>query len=64
MPEKPLVDIRTVVVEPDLPKSKKILEYVRQIGDPYHYKCGKFTVTARFPEVGPSLEECLQGIMS
>lgn len=61
---KLLVDISTVMVERDLPKLEKTIDYVRQIKDPYHYTCGKFTVTARFPDTGPSLEDCLQGMMA
>lgn len=58
-----LIDISTINVDQDLPKFQKTIEYVRQIKDPFHYKCGKFIVTARFPENGPSLEDCLEGIM-
>ena len=58
-----LVDIRTVKVEPSLPKCEKIIEHVRQIKDPYHYKCGKFSITERHPLTGPKIEECLKGMM-
>ena len=59
-----LVDIRTVTVEQDLPKPERIIEYVRQLKDPYLYICGKYTITARHPDSGPTLEECLQGMMA
>jgi hypothetical protein len=59
-----LVDIRTVIVDKSLPKQERVAEYIRQIKDPYHFKCGKFTVTARFAETGPSLEDCLQRLMA
>lgn len=59
-----LVDIRTVKVEPSLPKQEKIVEYVRQIKDPYHYKCGRFTITECHPLTGPTIEECFQGMMA
>lgn len=59
-----LVDIRTVMVEPDLPKREKIVEHVRQIKDPLHYKCGKFTITECHPLTGPTIEDCLQGMMA
>ena len=59
-----LVDIRNVSVDKDLPKQERIAEYIRQIKDPYHFKCGKFTVTVRFNESGPSLEDCLLRLMS
>ena len=57
-----LVDIRNVNVDRNLSKEERIAEFVRQIRDPYHFRCGKFTVTARFAEDGPALEDCLQRI--
>jgi hypothetical protein len=59
-----LVDIRTVTVDKNLPKQERIIEFIRQIKDPYHFKCGKFTVTARFTEGGATLEECLQRLVT
>ncbi|MCL2776036.1 MAG: hypothetical protein FWD71_22230 [Oscillospiraceae bacterium] len=58
-----LIDIREVLVDKNLPKHERIAEYIRQIKDPYHFKCGKFTITAKFAESGPTLEDCLQRIM-
>ena len=55
-----LVDIRDVSVDKNLPKDERISEYIRQIGNPYHFRCGEFTVTIAFDPLGPSLEECLQ----
>ena len=54
-----LVDIRDVNVDKNLPKQERIAEYIRQIKNPYHFKCGKFTVKVRFAESGPSLEDSL-----
>lgn len=59
-----LVDIRDVQVDKTLPKEERVAEFVRQIKDPYHFRCGKFVVTARFAEDGPTLEECLQRIIA
>jgi len=59
-----LYDIRNVRVNSQLPKREKIAEHVRQIGNPYHYKCGKFTITEKFQKNGPSIEQCLQGMMA
>lgn len=55
-----LVDIREVSVDKNLSKEQRIEAFIRQIRDPHHFKCGKFTVTARFSESGPPLEDCLQ----
>jgi len=59
-----LVDIRDVTVDKNLPKHVRIAEFLRQIKDPYHFKCGEFTVTARFAEDGPTLEDCLERLMA
>ena len=58
-----LVDICDISVDRDLPKEERIAEFVRQIKNPYHFKCGKFTIRASFPSEGSTLEECLRGVM-
>ena len=59
-----LVDIRDVSVDKNLPRQERIAEYIRQIKDPYCFKCGNFTITARYSEKGPTLEECLERMMA
>ena len=59
-----LVDIRNVNIDKNLPRQERIAEFVRQIRNPYRFRCGKFTVTARFAEDGPTLEDCLQRIVA
>ena len=59
----PLVDIRDVSVDQSLPKEERIAEFLRQIKNPYCFRCGKFTVRARFAENGVSLEDCLKQIL-
>lgn len=58
-----LVDIRDVHVDPNLPKNERIKEYLCQIKNPYCFKCGGFTVHARFAKDGPTLEDCLKQIL-
>ena len=58
-----LVDIQDVSVDPSLPREKRIAEFVRQIKNPYCFKCGKFTVRAQFASNGVSLEDCLKQIL-
>ena len=58
-----LVDIRTISVDKDLPKEDRIAAFVRQIKNPYRFRCGDFIVNAAFSSGGPTLEECLQGIL-
>ncbi len=59
-----LVDIREVTVDKSMPRDERVAEFVRQIRNPYHFRCGKFVVTARFAEDCPTLEECLQRIIA
>jgi hypothetical protein len=59
-----LVDIRTVSVDRTLPREARIIEFVRQIKNPYRYKCGKFTITTKYAETGLTLEECLLQMMN
>ena len=61
--EGQLVDIRDVSVDKSLPKEKRLAEFVRQIGNPYRFGCGDFTVNITFANNGVSLEERLQGII-
>ena len=60
---EPLVDINDVSVDKNLPKHERIAEFIRQIKDPYRFKCGKFTVMTRFADNGITLEERLKSIL-
>ena len=63
-PGSSLIDIRNIYVEPTLSKEARIIEYVRQIRNPYHFKCGSFTVTAQYAANGPTLEDRLQSLIA
>ncbi|HBF2106374.1 TPA: hypothetical protein KN012_001144 [Clostridioides difficile] len=58
-----LVDIRDVTVDKELSREERITEFVRQIKNPYRFKCGRFTVRASFATGGATLEECIKGIL-
>jgi hypothetical protein len=58
-----LVDINDVKVSKDLPKQERIAEFIKQIKNPYCFKCGNFIVKARYTDNGLSMEDCLQSIM-
>ncbi len=58
-----LVDIRSVSVNRNLPKEERISDFVKQIKNPYLFKCGKYTVKASFSENGQTLEECIKGLI-
>jgi len=48
--DEPLVDIRDISVDKNLSREERIAEYVRQIKNPYCFRCGNFTVRAQFAE--------------
>ena len=58
-----LVDINDVSVNKDLSKKERIAEFIKQIKNPYCFKCGDFIVKTRYSETGLSMEECLQSIV-
>ena len=45
---EPLADIRHVSVNKDLSREERIAEFVRQIKDPYCFKCGKLRPGRRY----------------
>ena len=61
--DAPLADIRDVSIDQNLPKEERIAEFLRQIQNPYCFRCGKFTVRAQFAENGVTLEDCLKQIL-
>lgn len=58
-----LADIRDVSVDQSLTKEERIAEFLRQIKNPYCFRCGKFTVRAQYAQNGVSLEDCLKQIL-
>ncbi len=56
-----LVDIRDVKVDTALPKRERAIDFIRQIGNPYCYKHGKYVVKVGFADSDISLEERLAG---
>ncbi len=52
-----LRDIRDVKVNTDLPKQERILDFIRQIGNPYCYRHGKYIVKVSFTDTDITLED-------
>ena len=44
-------------------QEERIAAFIRQIKNPYRFRCGDFVVNACFAGNGVTLEECLQGIL-
>lgn len=54
-----LRDIRDVKIDTDLPKAERMLDYIRQIGNPYCYRHGKYVVKVSYADTDTTLEDCL-----
>ena len=58
-----LADITKVRVDQNLPQFEKNLEYVRQMnGDPYHFICNGWRITAIYNPDGPTFADCIRRI--
>ena len=52
-----LRDIRDVEVHAELPKAERVLDFIRQIGNPYCYRHGKYVVKVSFTDTDVTLED-------
>lgn len=57
--KKSLVDLSTVIMNPDLEKKEKLAKYIQQIRNPYCFVCDGIVVKVSFDKNGKSLEEKL-----
>lgn len=60
--EERLVDISTVNVDESLSKQEKLVEFTRQIQNPYHFTCKGYEVTVSYGDKNLTFEDCLIGI--
>lgn len=52
-----LKDIRDAHVNTELPKKERILDFIRQIGNPYCYRHGDYVVKVSFADTDVTLED-------
>lgn len=52
-----LRDIRDVEINASLPKGERILDFIRQIGNPYCYRHGDYVVKISFTDTDVTLED-------
>lgn len=55
-----LVDINDVKIDTNLPRDQRMRDFLRQIGNPYCYKCGKAVVKVSFADTKATLEDRLE----
>ncbi|GLB31575.1 hypothetical protein LAD12857_34980 [Lacrimispora amygdalina] len=58
-----LVDINDVNIDKKLPREQRLKDYVRQIGNPYCYKCGEAIVKISFSETTTTLEDRIENYL-
>lgn len=58
-----LVDIGDIKVNTKLPKEERILDFIRQIGNPYCYRCGKVVVKISFNDTNATLEDRMENLL-
>ena len=51
------VDIRGVKLDPDLPAPQRAEQYLRQVQNPYYFRCGDIAVNVEFAPGGRPLKE-------
>ncbi len=55
-----LADIREVKVDGELPREERFKDYLRQIRNPYCYRCGKIVVKISLSDTDATLEDRLE----
>lgn len=58
-----LKDIRNVAVDTELPKKERILDFIRQIGNPYCYRHGDYVVKITFADTDATLEDRMRSYL-
>ena len=59
-----LVDINDVKINENLPKDERILDFIRQIKNPYCYKCGKTIIKITYSDTERTFEDIFKSIIS
>ena len=55
-----LADISKIHIDTRMPREQRLADFVRQIGNPYCYRCGKVVVKVSFAETDATLEDRLE----
>lgn len=55
-----LADIKDIQVDGTLPRAERFEDFLRQIGNPYCYRCGKAVVKVSFADTDATLEDRLE----
>ena len=55
-----LVDIRSIKINTELPREQRIMDFIRQIKNPYLFKCGDMVIQSIFPDTEITLTDRLK----
>ena len=58
-----LIDINDVKIQTELPREERIADFIRQIKNPYLFKCGNVVVKIEFSESVTTLTELMKQYM-
>ena len=54
-----LVDLSSIEIDGEKSKQERMLDYLRQVKNPYYFKVGDIAVRLVFDEGGRSFQECM-----
>ncbi|WP_312061227.1 DUF6870 family protein [Anaerotignum sp.] len=58
-----LIDINDVEIQTELPREERIADFIRQIKNPYLFKCGNVVVKIEFSDTVTTLTEQMKQYM-
>lgn len=59
-----LVDIRDIEIKTGLSIKEKKIDYIKQIKNPYLFRCGNLIIQVEHKNTGKTLEDCLKEYFS
>ena len=58
-----LVDLSSIEIDVERSKQERMLDYLRQVKNPYYFKVGDVAVRLVFDEGGRSFQECMEELV-
>ena len=55
-----LVDLNDIRIDETLSQYERLVEFIRQIKNPYCYRCGNIVIKESFSDNGKSIDDCLE----
>ncbi|MDR0919088.1 MAG: hypothetical protein LBM93_07550 [Oscillospiraceae bacterium] len=57
------VDIKEVKIDQNAPAAERAEQYLSQIHNPYHFRCGDLAINVEFSEGGKPLRDCIKSYL-